>query len=368
MFEYLAVNDKNSLGREFHENFFDSREAFQRDRDRIIHSKSFRRLEHKTQVFINNFGDHYRNRLTHSLEVSQISRDISRSLGLNEDLCESIALAHDLGHAPFGHVGQDALNSCMDQYGGFEHNYQSLRIVTNIERVYKNFRGLNLSYEVKEGILKHCSKRRALKLGKLGERFLKRFRPSLEAQIVNLSDEIAYNNHDLDDGFRANLISLDEILSLDIVRIILRESDISDISDEHILVSEIIRKSISFQIKNLIEESVKRIKKYDPKCVADVRSCPELINFSENQKLLNKQLKLFLRKKIYNHSKLVEDNKKAKKIIKFLFQHYQENFSFLPSYYYDGETVSHEEAISDYISGMTDRYAINLYKELINGV
>ncbi len=368
MFEYLAVNDKNSLGREFHENFFDSREAFQRDRDRIIHSKSFRRLEHKTQVFINNFGDHYRNRLTHSLEVSQISRDIARSLGLNEDLCESIALAHDLGHAPFGHVGQDALNSCMDQYGGFEHNYQSLRIVTHIERVYKNFRGLNLSYEVREGILKHCSKRRALKLGKLGERFLKRFSPTLEAQIVNLSDEIAYNNHDLDDGFRANLISLDEILSLDIVRIILREPDFSNISDEHILVSEIIRKSISLQIKNLIEESVKRIKKYNPKCIDDVRSCPELINFSENQKLLNRQLKLFLRKKIYNHSKLIEDNKKAKKIIKFLFQHYQKNFSFLPSYYYDGDSVSNEEAISDYISGMTDRYAINLYKELINGM
>ena len=363
-----AVSEDNSLGREYLENKSPLRNDFQRDRDRIIHSSAFRRLMYKTQVFVNHEGDMFRTRLTHSLEVSQISRGLARSLELNEDLAETIALAHDLGHTPFGHAGQDALNDCMRNYGGFEHNYQSLRVVDVLEQRYINFMGLNLTFESREGILKHCSKRRALKLGKLGERFLKRFRPSLEAQIVNLSDEIAYNNHDLDDGFRANLISLDEILSLDIVRIILRESDISNISDEHILVSEIIRKSISFQIKNLIEESVKRIKKYDPKCVADVRSCPELINFSENQKLLNKQLKLFLRKKIYNHSKLVEDNKKAIKIIKFLFQHYQENFSSLPSYYYNGESVSHEEAISDYISGMTDRYALNVYKELIKGV
>ena len=309
-----ATKSINTKGRIYKEQETSIRTPYQRDRDRIIHSSSFRRLKHKTQVFVNSEGDHYRTRLTHSMEVSQIARTLARSLGLNEDLCETLSLSHDLGHTPFGHAGQDALNKCMRDFGGFEHNLQSLRIVDILEERYLDFPGLNLTFETREGILKHCSKKNALKLGELGERFLNNNQPSLEAQIANVADEIAYNNHDIDDGLRAGLLSFE----------ILNESDFfleqyemvcekcKELNQRQIR-HEVVRNMINYIVSDLIETSKIIIDECKPNNVNSVRNSEKLlIKMSLLVEKKHKDLKFLLRKKLYQHEQVNLMTKKAK--------------------------------------------------------
>ena len=275
-----AVSEKNSRGRRVHEAAPTGRTEFQRDRDRIIHSTAFRRLEYKTQVFVNHEGDLFRTRLTHSLEVAQIARSVARSLRLNEDLVEAISLAHDLGHTPFGHAGQDALNRCMQPFGGFEHNLQSLRVVDVLERRYAAFDGLNLCFETREGILKHCSLRNARLLGDIGERFIKRRRASLEAQLANLADELAYNNHDVDDGLRSGLLNIDQLSE---VRLFARHrkqvQEAYPKLDARRLVHETIRRMISTLVIDLTRQTERNIRKHAPRSVEDVQKAPPLVSF-----------------------------------------------------------------------------------------
>ena len=289
-----AAQSINSRGRRYTEPSASSRSEFQRDRDRIIHSTAFRRLEYKTQVFINHEGDLFRTRLTHSLEVAQIARSIARNLRLNEDLVEAISLAHDLGHTPFGHAGQDALNECMKDYGGFEHNLQSLRVVDELEERYASFNGLNLSFETREGILKHCSLQNAQHLGELGARFIDKTQPSLEAQLTNLADEIAYNNHDIDDGLRSGLLQEADLRQIDIYA---RHRYEVDATYPNLVgrraISETIRRMINTLILDLIKNSTLIIASHAPKSVDDVRHMPSMIAFSETIKSEAKELKHF---------------------------------------------------------------------------
>src|SRR3954464_3064079 len=290
-----AVVGSTSRGRRHAEPASSSRTEFQRDRDRIIHSTAFRRLEYKTQVFVNHEGDLFRTRLTHSIEVAQIARSIARNLGVNEDLVEAISLAHDLGHTPFGHAGQDALNECMKDHGGFEHNLQSLRVVDTLEQRYAAFEGLNLSFETREGILKHCSVNNAQKLGKLGERFIKKERPSLEAQIANLADEIAYNNHDVDDGLRSGLITIDQLSSVPIFSRHLDsvKEQYPSIVDRR-LTHETVRRMINTLVSDLTERSRTLIARHQPEKPDDVRHAVPLIAFSDDIKEEQQDLKRFL--------------------------------------------------------------------------
>jgi dGTPase len=342
-----------------------ARSEFQRDRDRIIHSTAFRRLEYKTQVFVNHEGDLFRTRLTHSLEVAQIGRSIARNLRVNEDLVEAIALAHDLGHTPFGHAGQDALAECMKPYGGFEHNLQSLRVVDELEERYGGFDGLNLCFETREGILKHCSLENARTLGALGERFIERRQPSLEAQIANLADEIAYNNHDIDDGLRSGLLLLAQ---LEDVPIFARH--VSEVRErypalaERRLIHETVRRMINTLIIDLIEETRRRIAAVGPDSVDAVRAAPPLVAFSEPVRREADELKRFLHDHLYRHYRVMRMTSKARRIVRELFAAFMDDPRLLPADHRVRAERDRARAIADYVAGMTDRYAIKEHRRL----
>jgi len=360
-----AANPQDSRGRKIYEEAPPGRSEFQRDRDRIIHSSAFRRLEYKTQVFVNHEGDLFRTRLTHSIEVAQIGRSIARRLSLNEDLVEAISLAHDLGHTPFGHAGQDALNSCMQNYGGFEHNLQSLRVVDVLEERYASFDGLNLCYETREGILKHCSLENAAQLGELGERFRNNQRPTLEAQIANLADEIAYNNHDVDDGLRSGLITLEQLASVRLFASHLEEvrKAYPDLADRRV-IHETIRRMINTLVSDVIAQSERNIKEHKIQTVSDVRSAPSMLAFSPEMLELNRELKAFLRKHLYRHYLVLRMSAKAQRIISELFQAFMADYRLLPPQFHRAAEMEHARAVADYVAGMTDRYAIREYRRL----
>jgi dGTPase len=360
-----AANPDQSIGRHHAEPASSTRNAFQRDRDRIIHSTAFRRLEYKTQVFVNHEGDLFRTRLTHSLEVAQMARGIARTLNLHEDLTEAIALAHDLGHTPFGHAGQDALNDCMRDYGGFEHNLQSLRVVDQLEQRYAEFDGLNLTFEVREGILKHCSIKNARKLGDVGVRFIEKTSPSLEAQLTNYADEIAYNNHDIDDGLRSGLISIEQLSTVELFAQNLAEVKVKyPVLEQKRLVHETIRRMINTLVVDLCTHSAKNIAKHQPACVDDIRRLPQLVGFSEDVAKQNLKLKQFLRKNLYQHYKVNRMSAKAVRIVQELFACFYENTGLLPNEFQVYAEVDKARAVADYIAGMTDRFAIREHRKL----
>ena len=331
-FAAYAALDDNSRGRRYPEPKPAYRSEYQRDRDRIVHSTAFRRLVYKTQVFVNHEGDLYRPRLTHSLEVAQIARTIARALKLNEVLSEAICLAHDLGHTPFGHAGQDALNECMMDFGGFEHNLQSLRVVDELEEHYAEFDGLNLTFECREGILKHCSYNNAVQLGELGERFINRQQPGLEAQLANFADEIAYNNHDVEDGIRAGLISVEQLLAVPLFReyhaeVLERYPALTG----RRLVYEILRRMINRLVSDLIDSSASRLGASGVRSIAEVRSHPgPLIAFSEGTRELNHSLKTFLREHVYKHYKVRRMTAKARRVIRELFEVFFNDPTLMP--------------------------------------
>lgn len=362
-----AANPEQSRGRKHHEALPQGRNQFQRDRDRIIHSSAFRRLEYKTQVFVNHEGDLFRTRLTHSLEVAQIARAIARNLNLHEDLVEGIALAHDLGHTPFGHAGQDALNACMKKEGGFEHNLQSLRVVDHLELRYAEFDGLNLTFEMREGILKHCSVKNARQLGDVGERFINKEQPSLEAQVANLADEIAYNNHDVDDGLRSGLITLQQISEVQIFATHLEQVQQQYPNlDGRRLVHETVRRMINSQIVDVCTQSLHNIREADIQSIADVRQHAPLIAFSPAMQKQQLALKQFLRKHLYQHYRVNRMSVKAKRIITELFEAFNTDPGLMPQEFQQYATQHHARAVADYIAGMTDRYAIREFQRLFS--
>jgi len=360
-----AARPERSRGRHYREPPPRGRSEYQRDRDRIVHSTAFRRLEYKTQVFVNHEGDLFRTRLTHSLEVAQLARSVARSLNLDEDLTEAVALAHDLGHTPFGHTGQDALNACMRPYGGFEHNLQSLRVVDLLEQRYADFDGLNLTFEAREGILKHCSPRNARLLGDVGERFLKKKRPSLEAQIANIADEVAYNNHDVDDGVRSGLLDLEQLSEVKIfarhMKAVLREYP--RIAPRR-LRYETVRRMIDTLITDLIRASAETIRRHGPRGIDDVRSAPALVAFSPRIRDECLALKRFLRENLYRHYRVVRMSAKASRIVSELFQAFLSDPRLLPPDFKERSRSDAPRAIADYIAGMTDRYAILEHRRL----
>jgi dGTPase len=363
---YAALPER-SRGRRFREPPPGSRTESQRDRDRIVHSTAFRRLEYKTQVFVNHEGDLFRTRLTHSLEVAQIARHLARNLALNEDLAEAVALAHDLGHTPFGHAGQDALNACMRAYGGFEHNAQSLRVVDELEDKYASFRGLNLTFESREGILKHCSLRRARTLGALGERFLKRRQPGLEAQLANLADEIAYNNHDIDDGLRAGLLSIQQLEAVPLVarHLAAARQAYRRLSPKQ-LRHEAIRRLISTLVKDVTDTSRARIKAAAPADIEAVRAQKRpLVAFSGAVRAEATALKRFLFRHLYRHPRVHRNTVEADRVITELFEGFFRDPGLMPPEHArqartadrrDGK-AGRARIVADYIAGMTDRYA-----------
>jgi dGTPase len=351
---YAAIPE-HTRGRRFREPTPRGRSEYQRDRDRIIHSTGFRRLEYKTQVFVNHEGDLFRTRLTHSLEVAQIGRSVARHLSLSEDLTEAITLAHDLGHTPFGHSGQDALNVCMKPYGGFEHNLQSLRVVDV----------LNLTFETREGILKHCSLKNARMLGDVGERFIRRQRPGLEAQIANLADEIAYNNHDVDDGLRSGLLEMDQLATVAIFRRHMRAALKAYPKIEgRRLVHETVRRMIDTLVTDLIRQSAASIREFAPASMDDVRRAPPMIRFSERIQREQTELKQFLRTNLYRHYRVSRMSSKARRIITDLFQAFLAEPGLLPPEFQGRAEADTPRAIADYIAGMTDRYAIVEHRRL----
>ncbi|MEK6707452.1 MAG: deoxyguanosinetriphosphate triphosphohydrolase [Pseudomonadota bacterium] len=364
-FSPYAVSSANSRGRRVQEESPSGRSEFQRDRDRIIHSTAFRRLEYKTQVFVNHEGDLFRTRLTHSLEVAQIGRSVARNLHLNEDLVEAIALAHDLGHTPFGHAGQDALNDCMKNHGGFEHNLQSLRVVDVLEERYGAFDGLNLCFETREGILKHCAKKNAKKLGDVGERFLSNQRPSLEAQLANLADEIAYNNHDVDDGLRSGLIAQEQLEQVGIfLRHLAMVRKLYPAISGRRLVHETVRRMINTLVADLIRQSAASITAARLEDLPAVRMAPLLIGFSEKIRLEQQELKKFLRDHLYRHYQVARMSNKARHTIEMLFNAFSSDTRLLPPEHQIKYQQDGHQAIADYIAGMTDRYAIREYRRL----
>lgn len=371
-----ACSDATSRGQLHDEKAPSHRTLYQRDRDRIIHSAAFRRLEYKTQVFVNHEGDLFRTRLTHSIEVAQIARSIARELQLNEDLTEAIALSHDLGHTPFGHAGQTALNKCMKEYGGFEHNLQSLRIVDSLEERYADYKGINLTFESREGILKHCSVKNAKKLGDVGQRFLDNTQPSLEAQLTNLADEIAYSNHDIDDGLRYGLLSFDEMMETTLFRqqyeyVIKKYPK----QNERILTHEIIRRMISHMVVNLIENSRKNLLQASLASPDEVRQHGKsLITFSDELQEQATELKQFMFKTLYRHYRVHRMSIKASQTISALFDVFIQDLRILPPeaqahcktlFAKEGEN-GNARGVSDYIAGMTDRFAIVEYERIFN--
>jgi dGTPase len=364
-----ACRPEATRGRRHPEPAPQGRSDFQRDRDRIIHCSAFRRLEYKTQVFLNHEGDLFRTRLTHSIEVAQIARTLARSLGVHEDLTEAIALAHDLGHTPFGHAGQDELNACLHelapQAGGFEHNLQSLRVVDELEERYAAFNGLNLCFETREGILKHCSRRHARALGDVGERFLAGTQPSLEAQITNLADEIAYNNHDVDDGLRSGLITVPQLMHLEIFavhhdQVLRRYPDV----EPRRLVSEVIRSMINTLVLDLTHTTQARILALAPQSVDELRAGPPLAAFSPAIQAQADALKQFLLRNLYRHSQVMRMMGKARRVVRELFQAFLDDPRLLADEYRRDDPVEQARAIADYIAGMTDRYAIREHRAL----
>ena len=373
--DYAAL-DATSRGRRHTEDSPAYRGEFQRDRDRIIHSTAFRRLEYKTQVFVNHEGDLFRTRLTHSVEVAQIGRTIARSLKLNEDLTETIALAHDLGHTPFGHAGQDALNECMREYGGFEHNLQSLRVVDELEEKYATFDGLNLTFESREGILKHCSLRNASELGDIGQRFIDKTQPSLEAQLTNLADEIAYNSHDVDDGLRSGLITIEQLREVELFNQLYEDVERRHPNLEgRRAIYEIVRRLIGCQVVDLIETSAKNIKVANPGTIDDVRHhSGAIMAYSDELQQHKLALKRFLRENLYHHYRVLRMSAKSKRIIIALFNAFMDDSQLLPTEHrkkalqLEAELGESGKArmIADYIAGMTDRYAISEYGKVFN--
>lgn len=365
---YAAHSDQGQ-GRRYPETAHASRSQFQRDRDRIIHSSAFRRLEYKTQVFLNHEGDMFRTRLTHSLEVAQIGRSLARNLRLNEDLVEAIALAHDLGHTPFGHVGQDVLNECMQAHGGFEHNLQSLRVVDTLEEHYAAYDGLNLMFETREGILKHCSLTNARELGELGLRFIERRQPSLEAQLTNLADEIAYNSHDIDDGLRSGLITIGQLEQVDFFARHWREVQAAwpGLTGRR-AIYETKRRLITALADDLLVTSEELIRAAAPKSVDAVRASEPLIRFSPQMRREATELKRFLYEYLYRHYQINRMRSKASRIVRELYEAFVAEPALLPPDYQDksGDGAQQVRRIADYIAGMTDRYAIREYKRLFS--
>ena len=363
-----AAHSSKSRGRTHIEPPAGSRSEFQRDRDRIIHSTAFRRLEYKTQVFLNHEGDLFRTRLTHSIEVAQIGRTLARSLRLNEDLVEATALAHDLGHTPFGHVGQDVLNECMKDYGGFEHNLQSLRVVDELEEHYGAFDGLNLTFETREGILKHCSLTNARQLGELGRRFMDRSQPSLEAQLTNLADEIAYNNHDIDDGLRSGLLTMAQMEEVELFARHRRmvETQYPGLPGRRALY-ETIRLMITAMTADLVETSAALLKEAAPQSIDDVRASPPLIRFSPEMRAETTALKRFLYANLYRHFQVNRMRVKASRIVRELFEAFLQDPVLLPNdYQVEGDPMRQARKIADYIAGMTDRYAIREHRRIFS--
>ena len=367
-----AIKSINSKGRIFKESENSFRSPYQRDRDRIIHSSSFRRLKHKTQVFVNTEGDHYRTRLTHSMEVSQIARTLARTLGLNEDLTETLSLSHDLGHTPFGHAGEEVLNQCIKKNGGFDHNIQTLRIVTLIENKYYGFLGLNLTLETLDGLIKHNgpiknfdSYKKILGDNLFSNKISLNTFPSLEAQIASIADDIAYNNHDLEDGLRAGLFDIEKLKSI---------SFISKLIDKHlknkkkyrreIIINQIVRELINLMVVDVINTTEKNLMEANPQSISDIYKENRLIvDFSDKMKKIDMQIKSFLKKNMYNHKNVIVNTNKGKKIIKDLFIYLLEN----PKKYISMKLIkfgSKERIIADFIAGMTDRFAINLHKKI----
>ena len=367
-----AIKSNNSKGRIYKEKESSIRSPYQRDRDRIIHSSSFRRLKHKTQVFVNTEGDHYRTRLTHSMEVSQISRTLARSLGLNEDLCETLSLSHDLGHTPFGHAGEEALDQCMKTHGGFDHNVQTLRVVTLLENKYYNFFGLNLTIETLDGLIKHNGPVKnlnpynaILKKNLFKNKIIFHTFPSLEAQVAAISDDIAYNNHDLEDGLRAGLFTIRKFNSIPFIsKLINQHVKNTKNFRKEIIINQIVRELINAMVIDVINTTNRNLKKYNPQSVQDIYKQDFLIvDFSDKMKIVDKQIKYFLRNNMYNHKKVAINTNKGKKIIRVLFNY----LSKKPKKFINGELLKKEKkerVVADFIAGMTDRYAINLYKKI----
>ena len=365
-----AVHPEASRGRRYAEEADPKRSPFQRDRDRIIHCNSFRRLEYKTQVFVNHEGDLFRTRLTHSLEVAQIGRALARNLLINEDLVEAICLAHDLGHTPFGHAGQDALNEYMrghlpEEVGGFEHNLQSLRMVDELEERYADFNGLNLSFETRSGILKHCSLKNARELGEVGQRFIEGSQPSLEAQLANLADEIAYNNHDIDDGLRSGLITLEQLSKVEIFAQHYEQVKqlYPNLSGKR-LISETIRRMINTLIRDVTDHTLLQIAKYGVKTPEDVAKAPVLVAFSPEMRALQDELKKFLLDNLYRHYKVMRMAIKSRRVIHELFEAFLNEPRLLPPDHRFKDFNRQARGIADYIAGMTDRYAIKEHRRI----
>jgi dGTPase len=366
----FACAPESSRRRRHKEPSAPTRSEYQRDRDRIVHSTAFRRLVYKTQVFLNHEGDLFRTRLTHSLEVAQLGRSIARTLGLNEDLVEAIALAHDLGHTPFGHAGQDALNDCLlaadPASGGFEHNLQSLRVVDFLEERYPEFDGLNLTFETREGVLKHCSRPHAERLvarepSGVGLRFLERTQPSLEAQLCNLADEIAYNAHDVDDGVRSGLISIEQLEEVPLFHRFLGQALARhpDLAGRRLLF-ESIRRMLSAQVYDVLDATDAVLRDVAPRHVDEVRTLPPLVQFSENMARESAELKRFLRSNLYRHPQVTSNTDRAKEVIRELFASYQSQ----PRESMQGHGSTYLRNIADYIAGMTDRFALREHERL----
>ena len=364
-----ACDPAQSRGRRFPESDAPTRNAYQRDRDRIVHSTAFRRLVYKTQVFLNHEGDLFRTRLTHSLEVAQLARSMARTLGLHEDLVEAIALAHDLGHTPFGHAGQDALNECMAPYGGFEHNLQSLRVVDGLEERYPQFDGLNLCFETREGILKHCSVRNAQlleaqELGGVAARFLTKNQPSLEAQLCNIADEMAYNAHDIDDGVRSGLISMAQLEDVALFDDYRRqvENEFTDLSGRRLLY-ETIRRMLSDQVYDVLQATQSALEQHAPASVDAVRAAPALVMFSVPMQQRSTQLKTFLLHHLYRHPQVMQTTDWAKQVVAELFAAYLSHPQEMPEGH--AKRDNRPRAVADYIAGMTDRFASREHARLV---
>ena len=367
-----AVKSGNSKGRIYKELESSIRSPYQRDRDRIIHSSSFRRLKHKTQVFVNTVGDHYRTRLTHSMEVSQIARTLSRSLGLNEDLSETLSLSHDLGHTPFGHAGENALSQCMERHGGFDHNIQTLRIVTLIENKYYKFRGLNLTIETLDGLIKHNGPvkdltkfKKIFTKNELKNKIVFDKYPSLEAQVAAISDDIAYNNHDLEDGLRAGLFSIKNIASISLISKLINKH-IKNIKKfrREIIISQIVRDLINLMVVDVINTTNKNLKLCNPQTINDIYIQDRLVvDFSDKMKKIDNEIKEFLKHNMYNHKKVIISANKGKIIINDLFKHLLKNSKkYINKNMFKNDDK--ERVIADFVAGMTDRYAINLHKKI----
>ena len=367
----LAIPLK-SKGRFFRENITNLRTDFQRDRDRIIHSTAFRRLKHKTQVFVNTTGDHFRTRITHSLEVSQIARTLSKFFNLNEDLCETLSLAHDLGHTPFGHAGEEALNNCMKKFGGFDHNIQTIRIILFLENRYYDFKGLNLTFETLDGLLKHNGpiKKKQMYEKILGKNYFKKkiklsSSPSLEAQIASISDDIAYNSHDLEDGLTSNLFKLGDLEKIPVLKgIIFKHKKRVNKFSVELIIRQIVREIINAMVKDVIITTKNNIKNKRIKKLNDVYNAKyPIVTFSKKMKEFDKKIKLFLKKKMYYHKKVKMNTNEGKKIIEKLFKTIKKNpEKYLNVSKYDKTNLA--RSICDFIAGMTDRYAINLCKKV----